>query len=219
MKLGIDIDGCLANFNSAYIDALIAVGGNKFPENCKTDPTFPPVWDYDKQFGYTPEDTNKVWKRDIAKNTKFWLDLETLEHARETVKQLNRISRAGDDVYFLTTRMGIKAKQQTEDWLAALGMHTPTVLLTPHKLPVIIGLEIGFFIDDRLTTVQGVVKGIKGGSLPKGFKLFLRDAPYNVELNPDPGYIRVASVKEALEKEGLWIEERRGRPRKDAADE
>lgn len=214
MKLGIDIDGCLANFNHAYAGLLIEAGGDKLPAGWREDPAFPPVWNWDQHFGYSAEDINKIWRRHIAKNPKFWLDLAPLEHAKDTVKQLNRLSRAGDDVYFLTHRMGYKAKQQTEEWLSLLGMHTPTVCLVEHKVPAVIALGINFFIDDKLDTVLNVERSIKAGGIPKTTKLYLKDATYNKDNGLAPLYIRVGSIKEALEKEGLWVEERRGRPRK-----
>src|SRR5258706_7339654 len=83
------------------------------------------------------------------------------------------MANLGHEVYFITNRMGIRAKHQTEIWLYSLGMNYPTVIVTGDKLPILRSLGVNFFVDDRYETIMEVAEA----KLP--LKLYLRQAPYN----------------------------------------
>ncbi len=193
MRLGIDIDGCLANFNSSYIDIIVEVTGvNLFPEGCKDDVAFPTTWNYELDNGYTKEQVKKVWD-EIVHNTKFWEKLEAYPDTKETIKELNRLAKKNHDVYFLTHRMGKNAKLQTETWLYNHGMNYPTVLLTGDKGPVLNNLGIKFFVDDKLETVNDIMRQ---GLDTQHF--YLIDRPYN-QKNRRPGVKSLPSILAALQ--------------------
>lgn len=209
-KLGIDIDGCLANFSLAYGELLIKVSGqDRLPPGWKTDPNFPSTWYWERAAGYSPAVEKEVWDKHIIKNPAFWEDLDCYEWAPETVRQLNRLSKKGNDVYFITQRMGDRAKLQTEKWLYELGMDYPTVCLVAshtEKVPIIRALGIGFFVDDKAETIVDVsqlVKPLEQTAPP--FYLYVKDAPYNRGVEYPNGKVKHASsVKDALEQTGLW---------------
>jgi len=194
-KLGIDIDGCLANFNLDYGRLFIELAGvNKFDEDWEGQleaNTFPPVWNWETQAGYTPVQIKKVWS-EITHNDGFWSGLGELPGAREAVKKLNKMANMGHEVYFITNRTGIRAKHQTEIWLYGLGMNYPTVLVAGDKLPLLKALGIGVFIDDKPETVQEVAQAALN------IKLFLRDAPYNRDQTYPDNVNRVPGILEAL---------------------
>ena len=113
MRLGIDIDGVLADFNAGYIERCISV--------CEKD-LFPPrpfdipIWNYPELFGYTNEEVAKVW-RSIETDKNFWLNLEPYWDAMTILERLRHLDDAGHDLYFITSRLGVMAKKQTEGWI------------------------------------------------------------------------------------------------------
>ena len=109
---------------------------------------------------------------------------------------------------FMTDRMGDRAKMQTEMWLHSYGMDYPTVLVTGDKIPIVDAMKMDFFVDDRLSTVDDLARRMEMFEIfdepwPVKEHIYLVNRPYNQE--PCHAYIkRVASVKEALQLEGLW---------------
>lgn len=192
MKLGVDIDGCLANFTDSYSKHLSQVTGLVFP---KASDAWPTEWYWDRAAGVNKDDEAKVWKEVItAEGSDFWETLDHLDGAPATIKQLNRLAKAGHDVYFLTHRMGDKAKLQTEKWLYERGVDYPTVVMSGTKLPLVRAIGIQFFIDDKPETIEEMHDNVK--------LLYIKDAPYNRHVKVGK---RVKSVREALEDAGLWL--------------
>lgn len=195
--VGIDLDGCLADFTTAYAELLIFVSGRDLlPPGWRTDPRFPSTWFWERAAGYTPEEESEVWQEHILKPGTFWQSLDLLPDAKSAIKQLNRLSMQGHDIYFLTHRMGKHAKLQTERWLYEHGMSYPTVLLTGDKAPVIASLKLDFYIDDKPDNLIEASRVMSSG-------LYVMDAPYNWQEVP-PDLPRVKSVKDALITAGLW---------------
>lgn len=198
MRLGIDIDGCLADFNTAYGELIVKTTGiDFFPDGWKQDPNFPKTWNWEIDNGYTPEQIKKVWDV-IVKNPRFWKKLEPYPETKEVLKELNSLAKKGTDVYFLTHRMGVKAKQQTEEWLYDLGMSYPTVLITGDKCPVLHNLGIRFFIDDKLATMNDVVRklGVRDNHY------YILNRPYN-QSGREHGMKAANSILEALRAAAL----------------
>lgn len=186
-------DGCLCNFTDRYARLLSNETGIQFP---KASSEWPPVWYWERDLGVTQEQERTVWERDIlARGTNFWLKLKPIEGAGGVIRRLNELTRVGNGVYFLTNRMGDKAKLQTERWLFERGMDYPTVLLSGDKVPLIKALGIEFFIDDKPDTVQDVHEHCPG------VKVFIKDMPYNRMVQVGK---RVQSVEDALKEVGLW---------------
>lgn len=201
MRLGIDIDGCLASFSSAFARELTAHTGIKFPVN---EPGFPATWNWDLDAGVSIEQSRWVWKNKISqKGSSFWFDLEPLPGARATIVQLDFLVKSGRaDVYFLTHRMGDSAKHQTEKWLYEQGMCYPTVLLSGNKVPLINGLDVQAFVDDKPETILDVAQYSLGRPL-YGHVYKLR-MPYNQSVKESEAVVGVESVREMLTREGLW---------------
>ena len=198
-KLGIDCDGVIADWNKAYAYLLIEEDGNRFPEGY--DISNPPCWNWDTYFGYDLAVQAKVWKH-IKSDPLFWQQLEPLEGAKEAIRYLNKMAKAGDDVYYLTNRTGYKVKQQTEKFLYELGADYPTVVITADKIPVIRALGIDFFIDDRLDMVNEVARVAEEEKL--FIRLFLKDAPWN-QTGRRADLKIASSLKDALTQAGLWV--------------
>lgn len=187
LRIGLDIDGCLADFNSAYRQTLLDVSGRPLiPEGFQ-----PPLWDYAPFYGYTPEEDKRAWDR-IKTNTRFWQTLQPLPGAEDLLELANVVN---GDVYFLTNRPGTTAKRQTETWLRFYGLWEPTVLIAPgNKGKIAEGLQLTDLIDDRPENCFAVAY-----ESPLT-KVFLRAASYNEWARQDI----VAAYKEWMEKERLY---------------
>jgi 5'(3')-deoxyribonucleotidase len=159
MRIGVDIDGILADFNSAYITRVIAwCGRDLFPPR----PFEIPCWEYPQFYGYSNEEIKEVWKG-IKADPHFWESLPPYNYTIDVLFYLRKCGVRGDDVYFITDRPGIDAKGQTERWLAQLdeyggrGVVHPTVLISAEKGWIARGLKLDVYIDDKLENCEKVV--------------------------------------------------------------
>lgn len=166
-------DGCLADFNSAFIRRIIDVTGrNLFPEGYE-----PHTWDYPEALGYSPTETDEVW-RSIKQDRMFWA---TLPAYPTTPAFLGLVAtRSEDDFYFITARPGIQAKRQTEEWLFH---YTPwskplfnwTVLVSSHKGLCAQALGLDRYLDDKWENAESIAT--------TNTKSYLLDRPWNQQPN------------------------------------
>src|SRR5712691_9573992 len=113
MIIGVDCDGVLADFNTAFIALCKKVTGrNLFPEGYEQH-----TWNYPEALGYTSEEVSAVWAS-IKANPDFWAMLPVYPEAYDALRYLQNLRFRGDDIYFITNRMGNCPKHQTERWLA-----------------------------------------------------------------------------------------------------
>lgn len=189
MKIGFDVDGVLADFNTAFIERVIQVTGRDlFPAR----PFDIPCWAYPRYYGYTPEEESAVW-RHVTDDPTFWLNLAPYDDAPDTLWRLRELSCL-NDVYFITARPGRLAKQQTEIWLATQSgdfMWNPTVLMSGDKgeCARVLGLDV--YIDDKWDNAVSVAYA---GPL---FGSFLLERPWNRNLG-DKHIRRVKTTREML---------------------
>lgn len=209
MKIGIDMDGVLADFNTAFIALIKDTTGVELPP---PSDSYPSVWNYHREPGGITEEQDKALWTHIMYSP-FWLTLRPLKGAEVALDELNRRAGRGDEVYFITTRPGRDAKALTEGWLQWYGMENPTVLISGDKGSVAKGLGLNVFIDDKPencnevldeTTVWEPIGGLQDCCLiyhPNyRTRVFVMDAPYNRQLDRD-GITRISSVLEALDQE------------------
>lgn len=198
-RLAIDVDGVVADFATAYAELLIFVSGeDKMPVGWRGNlDLFNPVWDWETLFGYEPAHISEAWEDHIKrKNSVFWRTLEPLAGARDALRRLNSLESAGEiEVFFVTNRMGHRAKYQTEQFLYDHGINFPSVVIASYKAPVIAALNIEVFIDDKLENFDDMD--------PEATRLYVCDAPYNRE-NAQAYLTRVTDLKGMMQAEGLW---------------
>ncbi len=198
MKIGLDIDGVLANFYEVYERLTILTSGRDlFPK--RGPGVYPPVWNWPEHYGYTKAEMKKVWDT-IKNDPHFWLSLSVLSEedmrlAQELAEDIHY------DVYFITDRPGKCAKAQTELWmLNQLGL-TPTVLISGAKGHIAIGLGLDVYVDDKPENCIDVRQ-----QSPKT-RVYMPDRDYNRASGAeDYGVIRVKNLTDVFSREELSFE-------------
>lgn len=155
VRLGIDIDGVLADFNDAYRRKLFEVTNeDRIPVGFQ-----PSVWNYaSEQYGYTKAQESATWEA-IKRSSSFWLSLDPLEGAVRFLDEVGRMIDHGHEAVFVTSRPGFRAKQQTEEWLKWHGLDaTPTVVIASVKGPVYAALGITDVLDDKPEHVEAALR-------------------------------------------------------------
>lgn len=194
MIIGLDIDGCLADFNTSFINRVIQVTGKDlFPPR----PFDIPTWDYPQHYGYREGEVSAVWEN-IKVDVNFWFGLSGYPDADDALEMISH--RTADDIYFITSRPGKEAKEQTEMWLMDYGVDNPTVLISSQKGLCAAALRLDAYIDDRW---ENVVDVSQWGKLRT--KTFLLDRPWNHvnthdgnDMCANYGITRVTSVLDFL---------------------
>ena len=187
MKLGIDIDGVLADWNHSFIETIIAeTGEDRFPPR----PFEIPCWDYPQYYRYTEAQIRHVWDA-IRADPSWWRCVEPYAETRLVLHTLRSlVLDGGHDVCFITDRKGARVKTQTEQWLQTYNYWpvVPTVLLTANKGMVVAGLELDWFLDDKPEHVLDAI----AARVPR---VYLLDRSWNREAC---GAMRVSSVLDAF---------------------
>ena len=189
MKLGIDIDGVLANFTDAYTELLFKESGVRLPPASDEWPT---EWQCDRVDGITAKHRSAAW--DHINSTDWQARHLPIKGALQAIQRLNIISATGNSVYFITSRGGDMAKFHTETWLRFHGSVLPTVLIANRKGPVAAGLELDVFVDDKLQNIDEVREATCGECFTR---CYLIDRPYNQK----NGYTRASSLGAVLDIE------------------
>lgn len=167
-----DVDGVLANFNKGWRGLLNYL----YPQLGIDENTSPSTWDEEPP-GVTALMSRTAWNY-IKTNNEFWERLEPLASFEE-FRQLEKLVYQGHDLYFVTSRVGISPKLQTERWLRvhlpsleSMG-HQPTVIVSGRKADIAQGLRADYVIDDKAGNVLAVYYQCPNTSV------YLLDRPYN----------------------------------------
>lgn len=193
MRVGIDVDGCLADFNEAFIRRIVKMTGRDL-----FGPGYEPTtWNYPESVGYTTGEVDAIWQA-IRTDRVFWYTLNAYPETSQAMVYLSERILGGDDVYFITARPGRDAKKQTEMWLQKEFSYilfqpvTPTVLISSHKGLCAQALGLDVYIDDRWENCLEAAAMHWKGEQPK-CRTFLLDRPWNREFS-DPNITRVSAI-------------------------
>lgn len=197
MRIGFDVDGVLARFESEYYRLLCDVTGRRIPEADPAQWDSPATWDWEKDAGYTPQEIRATWAV-IAAMPDFWLSLPPIEGA-DTLSLCMRDLERNHDLYFITSRTSTEtAKTQTEEWLRTYTeIDTPTVLISSQKGLCAAALQLDAYIDDNLDNVVDVYARTELMSVPT--RIFLLDKGYNQTTSLPDRVTRVKSVGQMLD--------------------
>jgi 5'(3')-deoxyribonucleotidase len=164
MKIGVDVDGVLADFYAEYRREAAKLTGRDFKGIDPVD------WGW-SNFNLTPDEHKTIWKT-IAETEEFWTFLAKLPNT-DLLLQLTE----KHDVYFITNRApaaGRSLTQQTAEWLQErFYIAYPQVLVTKHKGAVCKALGIELFIDDNVDNCKEVEA--------QEIKVYLNTLPHNLE--------------------------------------
>jgi hypothetical protein len=171
LRLGFDLDGVVADFRTAFLDAantLLGRDGIRRPLS--------PMPDLD---AVSADDAKKVWKV-ITATPNWWLGLAPYEPAQ--IARLYQLARRFRwEVSFLTTRIptaGDSVQFQSQAWLEAYGFYMPSVVTVPgSRGEVANALRLDLIVDDQLLNCLEVV----GASQTKAILILQQMGDPNLE--------------------------------------
>ncbi len=185
MKIGIDVDGVLYDFVSAFRETA----QRKF--SMRDFPTFSSDWDF-SNWGLTPDEYKSLWTK--IRGSLDWF----LENERPYPFAIESLNLLRDhELSFITTRcstQGDPVLRQTQLQINKLGVEFPTVIVRSDKGPVVSGLALDFYIDDYVENLYRVEM------CSPSTKLFLVNQTYNKDLIVPDSWTRVNSLKEFTER-------------------
>jgi hypothetical protein len=149
LRIGIDVDGVLANFRAAFHDAA---------DQCLRRPIEEPV-DPKAPQSIMQKDVKRVWDW-VAKTPNWWMGLEPYEP--DQISRLYSLTRAaGWEVFFMTNRppsAGDTVQFQTQWWIERQGFYLPSVLTVPgSRGEAANALRLDIVLDDLLLNCVEVV--------------------------------------------------------------
>jgi hypothetical protein len=186
LRLGIDVDGVLADFRTAFRKAAERCLRHSIDESQDFEITGP----------LSPDDVRRVWEY-IGRTPNWWMDVPAYEP--EQIARLYSIMRAANwEVFFMTKRppsAGDTVQFQTQWWIERFGFYLPAVMTVPgSRGDIANGLRLDIVIDDQLINCVEVISAAPAKAL-----LMLRSAESAARDHAsNRGIGVVSSVSEAL---------------------
>jgi hypothetical protein len=186
LRIGIDMDGVVADFRSAFHDAALRCLKHDVPDQ----------EDFESAGPLSPDDVRRVWDY-IARTQNWWMEVQPYEP--EQIARLYSATRAmGWEVFFMTKRppsAGDSVQFQTQWWIERFGFYLPAVLTVPgSRGEVANGLRLDIVIDDQIMNCIEVIS-----AAPTKALLMLRSADAVArEHASNRGIGVVASMSEAI---------------------
>jgi hypothetical protein len=149
--VGVDLDGVVADFRTAFLDAAARILGREAIRRPSS-----PLPDFD---AVSPADAKRVW-RVITETPNWWLGLAPYEPAQ--IARLYQLAREHRwEVSFLTSRIptaGDSVQLQSQTWLEAYGFYLPAVVTVPGSRGEIANaMRLDVVIDDQLLNCLEVI--------------------------------------------------------------
>lgn len=180
IRIGLDIDGVFADFNTSFLRLLhhqtgrILGGCGDLREANNTGRHYPTTWNWMAAYGYHPEELKRAWAVVDEPHNGWWNTLEPIHgHARTHAILYDLTHNRYVEPYFVTNRTGDFARKQTHDWLKRHGAFGPQVLVTADKGLVAKALKLHYLIDDYHQNIELVA------TESPDTKLALYEAAYN----------------------------------------
>ena len=151
LRVGIDLDGVVADFRSAFLELAAQLLGREAICNPNS-----PLPDFD---AVSAADAKRVWKV-IAATPNWWLSLPPYEAPQ--IARLYQVARQFRwEVSFLTSRIpsaGDSVQLQSQSWLESHGFYLPAVVTVPGSRGEIANaLRLDVVIDDQLLNCLEVI--------------------------------------------------------------
>ncbi len=216
LRLGIDVDGVLADFRSSFRALAASELATRKGADVEAD--------------LSKADIERLWKA-VARAANWWADLPAYEP--DQIARLYAKSRDGRwEVFFMTSRPpsgGDSVQLQTQVWLEQYGFYMPAVLTAPAgaRGELARSLRLDLIIDDNLVNCMDIV----GASNAKVMHMARGDADAERRQQAEARGIAVvntlAEAVDAIEQLHEVLASRQGRllrlsdwflPRREAAD-
>src|SRR3954468_4422254 len=202
LRIGLDVDGVLADFRSAFHAAAVRVLRREVARTSDSPQGAGPLGAADVQ---------RVWD-EIAKTRNWWMGLEPYEP--EQIARLYALTRASAwEVFFLTKRppsAGDSVQFQTQWWIERFGFYLPAVLtVLGSRGEIANGLRLDLLVDDQLINCVEVVSA----STAKAVLMLRQPDSSSRDHATNRGIGVVGSLSEAvsvLERLGTVLPARRG---------
>jgi hypothetical protein len=193
MRIGIDLDGVLAEFDSNVTRIANTFWPGRLPEGYT-----PSDWNFDDKF--SKSEWSQIWE-EIKSTRNFWYKEEPYTENVEALKNFINSSAGYEvDLYFITSRVetiGSSVLVQSAQWLAKYGLfpnrsHSTVIPVADSKRKgdVLSALKIPIMIDDYDDTVRRL-QGMEGT------EVYLLDRPWNRHAK-DLDDVRLSSLKDYL---------------------
>jgi hypothetical protein len=145
LRLGIDVDGVVADFRTAFRSLAEQELGRAAPEG---------------EAELSRPDVDRLWKT-VAERSNWWLDVPPYE-PDQIGRLYEHARRSRWEVAFLTSRpasAGDSVQLQTQVWLERLGFYLPAVLTTPAgaRGELARSLRLDLVIDDRMVNCLEII--------------------------------------------------------------
>lgn len=167
LNIGLDVDGVLADFISAFLKEAETLLGRKITGTQTT-------WDFEDSLTISHSEVRRVWQRINDIPNWFFISVEAYP---EVVNYLIWLTEH-HNVYFITSRRhenGFTSERQTQMFLDNLGVQFPNVIANKEKGALAAALELDYFLDDYPENVESVER-----SSPKT-RCYLLNRSYNAD--------------------------------------
>jgi hypothetical protein len=153
LRLGIDVDGVVADFRTAF-RAIAERELGIAPDDIENELSKPEV--------------ERLW-RNVSAASNWWLDVPAYEP--DQIERLYaQVRRARWEVFFMTSRppsAGDSVQLQTQVWLERYGFYLPSVLTTPSgaRGELARALRLDLALDDRLVNCLEIISASNAKAL------------------------------------------------------
>lgn len=149
LRIGIDIDGVLADFRTAFHEAAVRCLRHDVDDSPDLETVSP----------LSAGDVRRVWDY-IGTAQNWWMEVPAYEP--DQIARLYSLTRAaGWEVFFMTKRppsAGDSVQFQTQWWIERFGFYLPAVLTVPGSRGEIAnGLRLDLVLDDQLLNCVEVI--------------------------------------------------------------
>lgn len=171
MKIMIDMDDVLTNFNQAFLREANGMFGT--PDDIKIE-----NWDFWKSVpGLTLEMEEKIWEKITA--TENFYETLPLYASKDDLARLRQLLIEGiHEIYFVTSRFPVKGRSvqsQSQKWLQKYLDTNVSVIVNSTKGELCKLLGIDYAIDDAPHHINNL--------LTHGIATYIIDWPYNRYIN------------------------------------
>ena len=149
LRIGIDIDGVLADFRTAFHETAVRCLRHDVDDTPDLESVGP----------LSPDDIRRVWEH-IAGTQNWWMEVPAYEP--DQIARLYSLMRAGGwEVFFMTKRppsAGDSVQFQTQWWIERFGFYLPAVMTVPgSRGDIANGLRLDLVLDDQLINCVEVI--------------------------------------------------------------